>query len=133
MASTAKRAAGIVGLLVAVTIGLYLSILLYLAYEAHRVSEMLTALNGIHIGDLEESALSAVEGFGGYRWNQPDKAQGEYEYVVEVNPWYFPMAGHQPRFERVATRIIEVIDTSPSSRRAVGLRLWTAGGSIDIY
>jgi hypothetical protein len=133
MSRVARRAARIVALLVTVSIGLYLSLRLYLSYEAHRMSQMLTMLNGINIGDTEESALSAVERYGGYRWSQPDKARGAYEYVVEVDPWYFGnMTGHRQRFEGIGTRVVSVINANPSLRRAVGLRMWRTTGSIDI-
>lgn len=133
MSRAAKRTARIVALLVVISIGLYLSLRLYLSYEAHRVSQVLTTLNGINIGDTEESALSAVERYGGYRWSPHDKSRGAYEYVVEVNPWYFGnLTGHRQRFESIVTKAVDILNANPRFRQVVGLRLWTAGGGIDM-
>lgn len=120
-------------IVVSAVFGAFLTMRLYLLHEARRADEMLAALSGVKLGDTEENVSQILGNFGGYRWTPRDEPQGDLRYVVEVNPWYWPnMAGHQRQFEKLARRIVGLMNTCPRFRRSVGLRFWTADGEIHL-
>lgn len=97
---------------------------------------MLNDLESVKVGDPESSAFSIAENYGGYRWiskfRESDDQTSDYEYVLEANPWRFPLlTGHTRKFDNA----IRTASSSLNSRlrRAVGLRMWSGWGASGIF
>jgi hypothetical protein len=61
----------------------------------------------------------------------PDESPGDYEYVIEVNPWrFYNLTGHTRRFDDAIRRAESIFSEDWFS--STGLRLWMAGGGIGI-
>ena len=107
----------------------------YLAYEASRARSMLHDLESVKVGDPESSLISVSENYGGYRWiskfREPDDQTSDCEYVLEANPWRFPLlTGHTRKFDNAIHKASSSLNSR--LRRAVGLRMWNVIGSISL-
>jgi hypothetical protein len=107
----------------------------YLAYQASRAGSMLRELRSVKVGDPESSIISISENYGGYQWiwkvRDPNDQRSDYEYVLEANPWRFPMmTGHTRKVDNA----IRAASSSLNSRlrRTVGLRMWNVTGTITL-
>jgi hypothetical protein len=101
----------------------------YLAYEASRASSMLNDLESVKVGDPESPAFSIAENYGGYRWiskfRESDDQTSDYEYVLEANPWRFPLlTGHTRKFDNA-------IRTASSSLPEESA--WESGGRLKDF
>lgn len=129
---TSRRLLITLGMFATILITTYLSIRLYLVYQAQRAGEMLSLLETTRIGDSEDSVLRVLHKYDPQQWTDPNAGERESSYWMEVAPCYFRnVAGHGGVFERTGRRFLALIDTFPAARRAIGLRLWAARGQLQ--
>jgi hypothetical protein len=128
-----RRKLGTVVRLLPVAIGVlflcYVTTRLLLVYHIHRVSQMLMKVQGVNIGDSEDSIKPLLKRFGGYRWDAQLGALEDFNYVLEINPWGFPtLSNYKPGGREHPIGI----GLNPRLRRAIGLRQWEVGSEIAI-
>jgi hypothetical protein len=107
----------------------YMTARLLLAYQIHRASHMLAKVQGVNIGDSEDSIRPLLKRFGGHRWDVQLGAMEDYNYVLEINPWRFPTLSNyksEGRDHPIGIGLNERL------RRATGLRQWLVGSEIAI-
>jgi hypothetical protein len=107
----------------------YLSVVLVLAFQIQRASRLLEEVRSVNVGDGENSLRPILERFGGSRWDVQLGSHEDYNYVLEVNPWSFPIVSSDASRRRV--QAIERVLT-PRFRRAIGIREWVLESDIAI-
>jgi len=114
---------------VAVLLFSYAAIWSRLAYEARRASQLLAAVQNVNVGDSEDSIRPILERYGGNRWDKQLGSNEDYSYVLQINPWRFPMLS-----DSKSNGILPSIEPTlnPRFRRAVGIRKWMVVSDIAI-
>jgi hypothetical protein len=107
----------------------YLTVRLVLAFQIRRASQLQEEVQGVNVGDSEDSLKSILERFGGHRWDVQLGSHEDYNYVLTINPWHFPTLSSDDsggRF-RAIDRVL-----NPRFRRVIGLREWIVDSEIAI-
>lgn len=107
----------------------YVSGLLFLRFEIKRASRLFEDIHRVKIGDSDESVKALAERYGGYRWNAQLGAQEDYNYVLLLNPWCFPLLSTGKACEKIHEAELKV---KPHVRMAAGFRMWIVSGEISI-
>jgi hypothetical protein len=119
----------LLGLAIALIISTYVIVLLVLAFQIRRASQLLKEVQSVNVGDNENTITPILERFGGRRWNAQLASHEDYNYVFLINPWGFPTFFSDDSGRRI--KAIEKV-LNPRFRRAISLREWMVESDIAI-